>query len=307
MKKAVFTAVLFICSAVFFGCKSSERVQPEPVELLALLDEDSSIYMSIPASKNAALVSRLLCSRISGLSEKDARLIAERTDSLYAGLGTVGDRSRIQVVSDTSVPKIALNSALSKKNGWKKSAVSYGVFTFEKFTQDSGSFELAVSPFSIFCAAQDVEPLLRNYASRTAADDTAWNSWIGEETDEIRFFITKPGQYLRGLIGQSVSGVESVYGSLRQKAEEKPAESYVMSFYMRLADSRAVPALRALLGLSFAMAGGSVSQTDSYTLMLSGVEVSASQIESLFSRDPITGKHYKVEGDAVIEESVPKK
>lgn len=305
MKKNAFCAVLFVCLAVSLGCKSSGGVQPEPVEPLALLDGDSSIYLSISASKNAALVSKLLCSRISGLSEKDARQIAERTDSLYAGLGTVKDRSRIQVVSDTSVPKIALNSALSKKNGWKKSAVTCGGFIFEKFTQVSGGFELALSPSGIFCAAQDVAPLLQNCVLRTVAEDTPWNRWIGAETDEIRFYITKPGQYLRGLIGQTVSGVDAVYGSLR-RAEKNQSEIYLMSFYMHLADKRGAAALRALLGLSFAMAGGSVSQTDDYTLMLSGVEVSVSQIESLFSRDPITGKHYKVLGDEVIEESMPK-
>ena len=71
-------------------------------------------------------------------------------------------------------------------------------------------------------------------------------------------------------------------------------------------DKRSVVALRSLLGLSFAMTGGAVEQTDDLTLKISGIEISENKIEELFLRDPITGKHYKVVDDKVIEESVKK-
>ena len=54
------------------------------------------------------------------------------------------------------------------------------------------------------------------------------------------------------------------------------------------------------------MMGGSVRQTDDQTLLLSGIEVTEKQIKDLFMRDPITGKHYRVVGEEVIEESVKK-
>lgn len=54
------------------------------------------------------------------------------------------------------------------------------------------------------------------------------------------------------------------------------------------------------------MTGGAVEQTDDFTLRISGIEISENKIEELFLRDPITGKHYKVVDDKVIEESVKK-
>lgn len=71
-----------------------------------------------------------------------------------------------------------------------------------------------------------------------------------------------------------------------------------------MTNKRSVTVLNALLSLSFAMMGGTVTQTDEFTLFLSGIEVTDKQIIDLFTRDPITGKHYKVVGDDVIEESV---
>ena len=100
---------VFIAVLLFVGCKSSKvEIEVQNVDPLSLLEENSSIYMSVPASKNQELVSKILCSKISGLAEKDARAIAARTEILYAGLGTVDDRSRLQIVSETSIPRIVV-------------------------------------------------------------------------------------------------------------------------------------------------------------------------------------------------------
>ena len=71
---------VFIAVLLFVGCKSSKvEIEVQNVDPLSLLEENSSIYMSVPASKNQELVSKILCSKISGLAEKDARAIAART------------------------------------------------------------------------------------------------------------------------------------------------------------------------------------------------------------------------------------
>jgi hypothetical protein len=306
----IFFGALIFSSVLFWSCKSS-GVEEISVDMLSVLDDDSSIYLGLPASRHKELVSRLLSARISGLSEKNALSLAERTEILYAGLGTVEDRSRMQMVSDTNVPKIAVNSALTKKNGWEKSAEKVGSFSFDKYENSASSFQMALCPQDLVCAGQDVEPLLKNFAALSEAEDSECNRWISGSDDDIKFFISRPGQYLRSLIGQSINaGTECIYGTLSYVADKKNpdvySEKYDLTFFIRLTEKRSVVALRSLLALSFAMTGGEVAQTDEKTLKLSGVEVTASQIVSMFSRDPITGKHYKVVDDQVVEESVKK-
>ena len=53
------------------------------------------------------------------------------------------------------------------------------------------------------------------------------------------------------------------------------------------------------------MMGVKISAVDDLTVRLSGVEVTENQIKELFTRDPVTGKHFRVEGEKIITE--PKK
>lgn len=209
---------VFIAVLLFVGCKSSKvEIEVQNVDPLSLLEENSSIYMSVPASKNQELVSKILCSKISGLAEKDARAIAARTEILYAGLGTVDDRSRLQIVSETSIPRIVVQSSLSKKNGWEKSFVSYYEKVFEKFTHASDGFQASFPSSNLVCASQNVDLLLKKFAENNPAPETAWKNWIAQDLSqgEILFYITKPGQYLRSLIGQSINvGTDAIFGSL---------------------------------------------------------------------------------------------
>ena len=51
---------VFIAMLIFFGCKSSKvELEVQNVDPLSLLEENSSIYMSVPASKNQELVSKM--------------------------------------------------------------------------------------------------------------------------------------------------------------------------------------------------------------------------------------------------------
>ncbi len=302
MKKLIL-AFVCLCSILLFSCKSS-NVEQITVDPLSLLDDDFSIYISVPTTSNQELVSKILQSRISGLSEKDALSITSRTNVLYAGLGTVQDRAKLQSVIETSIPHFMLSSSLTKKNGWTLVKSD----SFEWWEHTSDSFELAMPTTNLLCAAQDVKPMLEKLEENTEASKTKWRDWICEESDDLRFYITRPGQYLRSLIGQPINiGTDSIYGSFSYLREsEKDGGLYELSFNIHLLEKRSVVALRALLGLSFAMAGGSVEQVDEFTLKISGIEIATNQIVALFSRDPITGKHYKVVNDEVIEESIKK-
>lgn len=311
MKKILkIVSALALLSCLFSGCKSAPNtVEENEVHPLALLDQDASIYVCVPVSNHKNLVSSLLSKQIEGLSEKDAMSLAERTGNMYSSLGTVQDRSRLQIAALASIPKIAVSSAFKEKNGWKSVSVTFAGKPFVYYKHLVSVFQVSIPSSKILCAGQNVEPLIERYAQKAEVPVNAVTEWInGEnENNDILFYITRPGQYLRNLIGQSVNvGTDAAYGKLIYTPnKKKPSEysgKYELVFNLHLTDKKQAASLKGLLNLSFSMMGGTVRMTDESTIQLSGVEVTQRQIEDLFLRDPITGKHYKVVNDEVVEE-----
>lgn len=311
MKKILkFVSVCALFTCMFAGCKSAPKtIEENEVHPLALLDQDASIYVCVPVSNHKNLVSSMLVKQIDGLSQSNAMSIAERTGNLYASLGTVKDRSRLQIAALASIPKIALSSAFKEKNGWKHVSVSYEGKPFVYYKHVVSVFQVSVPSSKILCAGQNVEPLIERYAHKADVAVNPVTEWIDSENShgDILFYITRPGQYLRNLIGQSVNiGTDAAYGKLIYTPSKKnPSEysgKYELVFNLHLTDKKTAASLKGLLNLSFSMMGGTVKMIDDSTIQLSGVEVSQHQIEDLFLRDPITGKHYKVVNDEVIEE-----
>lgn len=312
----VLTCISVFVLAFMVGCKSTKVEEPEIPETymhpLAMLSDDLSIYMSVPVKEHKELVTNIVTSMIYGMTAENAAKICDRTETLYSGLGTVKDRSHLETASWTSVPKIAVSSLMTQKNGFKKQIVQFDEVSLAKYYNAPSGFEIAFPSTKIVCFSRTLDPMLEKFARVEPIADTEYNKWINRESNDILFYITRPGQYLRNLIGQSISiGTDKIYGSLSYKPDPKRpghySGTYNLSFYIHLTNKKAASALRGLLSLSFSMMGGSVEQTDAETLFLSGVEVTDKQIKDLFMRDPITGKHYKVVGDEVIEESVRNK
>ena len=316
MKKSFFI-LLAIMVVAFAGCKTASVPKPEEisepkeknVHPLALISSDMSIYMSVPVEKHKDLVSKILSSIMDGVSEDAANAICSRTGKLYSGLGTVKDRSVLETAAWHTIPKFALNQFLTKKHGFEKETVYFEQGNAEKLKSDGTGFEVSFPSSKLYCFSQNLNPLLEKFVLEEEVLNTEYNNWVSQDSEDILFYITRPGQYLRSLIGQSISiGTDKIYGSLSyikdRKNPEKYSGKYNLSFYIHMTNRRSVTVLNALLSLSFAMMGGTVSQTDEFTLLLSGIEVTDKQIIDLFTRDPITGKHYKVMGDDVIEESV---
>ena len=99
MKKTVFLSALCLSlSALFFeGCKSSPEGAVIQVHPLALISEDLSIYVNVPVQYHRELTARLLTADVPSISQKDAESLASRIGNLYAGLGTVKDRSYLEM------------------------------------------------------------------------------------------------------------------------------------------------------------------------------------------------------------------
>ncbi len=289
------------------SCKSTPAPLPE-VDPLSVLEEDSSIYAYVPVQNHKKLTKDVIYATVSGVTEKDAERIVEHVESLYAGLGTVKDRSRLQIVACGSIPQIAVNAVFKKKNGWEKT--EYDAATTEEntllgypnkfsfYTRLDTDFELSFPSEKMFCASRAVMPLLDRYSLRQKLSETPYSDWIKQETEDILFYITKPGQYLRSMIGMNVNGCDAVFGKVIAEKDD----NYSLEFYVHLSNEKAMRFFVSALSLSFGMMGGTVEQVDSLTVKMSGVEFSENKIIELFTRDPITGKHYKVVDDTIVEE-----
>lgn len=302
-----------------YSCKSGPKASDFPeVDPLALLQEDSSIYVRVPVTEHDLLVKSILLSELPYVSEGDAVKLVKQLDVIYAGLGTVQDRSRLEIAASGEFPSFARSFVFSKKNGWKKSyytgsssleakALGYP-FVFDVLSSDASSFDISFPSDGILLLAKDVCPGLDFYAQRRDVPDSFCNEWLLQGGDDISFFIGRPGQYLRKMIGSAVTiSCESVYGKLKKIPDPKGKNkqlSYEMEFYVRLNQNqgKAMTMLSSLLNLALRQMDGHVEQADSLTLKITGMSVSEREIIDLFTMDPITGKHFRVEGDKIFTE-----
>ncbi len=325
--------VLFVAifiAGIFWGCKTVPQQVPaqdeqkeesvtEPVSVppeltevhpLALLGSDFSIYAFIPAGNHRDLTAALLMEEINNLSESDAKLIAKRINELYFGLGTVSDRSRLEVAASGNIPPIGIKTTFTKKSGWKQTGYTaasneralklHYPHEFTYYSHDESVYDVCFFSQQIFGIAQNIVPVMEKYALRPVPEDTAYNRWISQETDDILFYITRPGQYLRSLIGSAITtDADCVYGSL----VKMQGDVYSMTMNIHVTHEKAVNSLKSTLALSFGLMGASLSQPDKETVRVSGIEVTQKQIVDVVTRDPVTGKHYRVKDDGIIEEA----
>lgn len=316
-KNRIFKLVNFFSAILFFAfslesCKTTQIQEDIVFHPLSLLSQDSSIYVNVPVSNHIELTSEILCAQIESLSKENAILLAKRIGNLYAGLGTVEDRARLEVSADVNIPQIAVNKVLSKKNGWKKNMLnlektnpeSENINSFEVYSRDDSIFQLSFPQQTILAFSQNINPLLQKYADDYKFPANSCNNWINQKSTDILFYITRPGQYLRNLIGIQARGIEYVYGNLIfSQSQKNQNANYELKLCLHLTDKRAISAFKNLLALSFGMMGAKINQTGELDIEISEIEVSTKQIKDLFTRDPITGKHYRVDGENIIQEN----
>lgn len=291
--------------------EESDYVAPTDLNPVALLSTDSSIYARLPAQKHVALVQDILKEEIPNIQPGDIQLITSRLGIVWTGQGTVQDRSRTELIATGSIPSVALSGSLTKAKGWTrtkytaestKKAMALGYENeFRYYSHPDTMFKISLMYKDLLGLAGNIEPLLDRCAVHQELEDTRCTRWISQESDDILFFITRPGQYLRNMIGDTINiSTDYIYGSLKLTA----SGDYSMVMNMHISDARTIPALKSLLTIAFGLTGGTVSQADGETLLVSGVPLTRKQIVGVITRDPITGKHYNVVDGKVTEENV---
>lgn len=321
MKKSAFLITVALLSAVMFSCKTltKDEVDLPEVDPLALLDTDSSIYVHVPVQSHVELVTDMVVAEIPGISAKDASTIVSQLDQLYAGLGTVKDRSRLQMASTGDFPAGAIKLIMTEKNGWKSSAYTApsSPEALEKlYPNQFTAYTTAETPYKLsFCSqhevalAVDVNPLLDQYALRPEAPETKYVKYLEQENPDnnILFYITRPGQYVKALVGSVITvGLDDSYGSLvyvpNPKNPDVYSKNYSLNLYLTLSQSKQAKTLVSALKLALGLMSGTVTQIDERTIAILDMEVNERDVINLFTRDPVTGKHFKVVGDKVIKQ-----
>lgn len=314
MKKGLLAVFSLLSVLLVFGCKTAKVEEPleevSSIHPAALLSDDLSIYMSMNVLSHRELFADVLCALADSLERDNALMFADRAHVLYTGLGTVKDRSHLECTSRVNIPRVAIPAVFSKKNGWNADMVHVQEKTFVRYVNQDTPFQVSFPEISLFTAAQDVSPMLEKFSAESQLSSELWCKWICQDfkNDEIFFYVTRPGQYLRSFIGQSINvGTDSIFGTLVRKDDSKKGRIlYNMTLNIHFKEKRSVSVIKSLLSVTFSMLGGQVDQTDEFTVRISNVEVTDRQIIDLFTRDPVTGKHYRVVGEEVIEESIKK-
>ena len=302
-KNATYFLVLsfFILTATnFFSCRSTPTEEELPeINPLSLLDDQSSVYVSIPVQKHITFVADILVAQMNSLSQDDAKKIAGQITMMYGGISTVKDRKRIQLAAEGSFPNIAIKTVFKEKNGWTKFdyeapsteqclALNYPN-SFSYYTRTDTDLQLSFPSTNIICVSRNVPPLLDQYALRPDCVMNPQNKWISQQTDDVLFYITKPGQYLRGLIGQPIEiGCDSVQGKIVYIPSKKDATIYTgiyeLSFDVTVINTKAQKVLYKLLTLSLGMTDAVITIKDEKTISVTQMTISEKEILNLFTR-----------------------
>jgi hypothetical protein len=101
-------------SLLVAGCKSTPAPEEQPDPFLFIGDHD--LYFHFPVKGNESIAEQFMERYIPDISRKSKQQILSRITRLYGGYGPgSGD---IELVVFGSIPKSALKSSLTKKNGW---------------------------------------------------------------------------------------------------------------------------------------------------------------------------------------------
>ena len=279
MKKysCLFLPSIFL-AALFLGCKTLPiaAVQKE-VDALKLLDGNSAFYIKIPTAVDRDLVSRMVSSSVKEISENEAGQIADRVNTVYAGLSRKFSKSEIQIAASCDVPEILLPHIFSVKNGWKLRKLSfaekmpanvYGIY-------NNGSLDVSFPSKKIACIGRNVEDMVDRYdsilsgtkdspaenisAETTKSDspDSSVYDWLSSGENEIRFSAVAPQSFLTVLTGANLN-FKLLY--VRGKMVKSPQNDshYLMDLEFEFVDKKFVPAAKGALSLVFGLTDSNV-------------------------------------------------
>lgn len=290
----------FLLSVAFFGCKTPpkpEEQKLEEVNPLALLSNESNVYVSVPVQQHKQLCRDIICEEIDSISKDDAEKLVNQLNMLYTGMNIENHIPEIQLAASGSFPSIIVKAILTEKNGWTKNeyvspsteealALKYpNKFSF--FTRKDMDNSLSLPSNGIVCFTKNIKPMLDLYAVRPLYEANEVTEWITKQSDDILFYIKKPGKYVTDIIPLPImKGCTSIYGRIKNYKSKKYPDSYTGDYIFEcsitLSNSRMMKPMIAMLTLASGLMPATVTQRDATTIDITEVELSESDILKLF-------------------------
>lgn len=281
----VLFVAFFVVPFLFSGCATKSKSVPK-ISTLALLSQDSDLYIAVPVKYHKNLVSDLISSE-TGLSKKDAATIAGRISVLYGGIGNSVDSGRLELAAEGSFPSVAVDIALNKNDGWIKKnytaksnpeALAYGYPNDFKYYQNGGlEYKVSFPTSKELLVSKRILPLLENYAVRYDASVLPYNDFVNFEvntTQDILFYSENPVRLVSSVLGDFASNwFVAAHGKLSKKSESE----YKLTCSLSLADKNRKTIVMSLL----AIGGIPVREIDSTTIEISDIVLAESKIKDL--------------------------
>lgn len=286
MKQTHKVCLALIAATLFTACQSTKVKVPD-VPPLALLQDDSLLYVAIPVKLQKELTVTLIKALLPSISESTIQSLAVRCDTLYGGIGSEDDAKRIEISVKGDFPMLTVGTAFSEKNGWAHEFRTYnggGLLPFATniYTSDAvGDMALAFPTSSMLCVSHSIDEMMQRYAPMSeAVPSWAGADWISDSAGGMRFYVKQPVRAIKALKDTPMENlVEAVYGSV-----EGAGEDITIDFFLKIktneaaASSIATGALVTLLRISLMKAGVNISQTDDYTIKVAGMKMKASAL-----------------------------
>lgn len=279
-------AAALLAASLFTACQSTKVKIPD-VPPLALLQSDSLLYVAIPVKVQKDLAVTLIHSVMPSIPEATIEKLAVRCDTLYGGIGSDNEPSRLEIAVKGDFPLLTVGTAFSEKNGWAHELRTYdggGLLPFATniySSESMGDMSLAFPTQSILCASRSIDTMMQRYAPMPEVVE-AWpgSEWIGDSAGGMRFYVSRPVRAIKPLQGTPMENlVDAVYGSV-----EGDGEDVSIDFFLRIkandasSSSIAASALVTLLRVSLMKAGINISQSDDYTVKVAGMKMKASAL-----------------------------
>lgn len=288
-------SLILINSLIFslVGCKSAPVVSE--VNPLDLLDNNSSFYLRIPTSVDPVMIQNMLRNNLKNLSQSDAEKVTDRIDTIYIGLNKSRKSADYQISALCNFPKIAINQAFSKKNGWTSDKlvlsgvdgkpVNYTVY------QNSGL--LAAFPsVNVACLGRAVPSMVEKYNLLTKKEsdpsvvplDAEVRSWLQYENDipddQVRFYASKPQSFLSMLTGANLN-FKLVYVRGILENDPKNDKQYFMQLEFEFKEPKMLPAAKAMLSVAFGLTDSDVRITSDTHLIISRIKINKQQLAKI--------------------------
>lgn len=284
--------LLFLVSN-FSSCKSAPQVSE--VNPLDLIDNASSFYLRIPSSVDPEMIQNMLKNNLRNLSDSDAEKITERIDIVYIGLNKSRKGSDYQISALCNIPKIAINHAFSKKNGWvsdklvlsgnDEKNVVYEVF------QNSGLMASFPSE-NVACLGRAVPSMVETYhnLSQKISDsqkvplNPEIRNWLCYENDipdnQVRFYASKPQSFITMLTGANLN-FKLVYVCGIMENDPKSENQYLMQLEFEFKEPKLMPAAKGMLSVAFGLTDSNVRTTSDTHLVISNIKINKKQLAKI--------------------------